>query len=188
VKTIVIVACVLVLLSSGRVVPASAEPPRNRGKMEEAFPANLSIAMASPVWSRCGGSSDNSDLKALIPVLVCYGKTDARSAEVASLALDGLGVKGMEIDQDMAWETNTDFAVMQVYSGINRNKALDRDEYVLASMKVAGGPLPDDNCDARPAQWKSNGPHVDLWVYKSGGAIVQTYVFTNNKLTQTLKP
>ena len=58
----------------------------------------------------------------------------------------------------------------------------------MQRVLLAHGGTRESNLDARPSEWKENGPGVDLWVYRSDGATIATYVFTDGKLTDTLKP
>jgi hypothetical protein len=50
----------------------------------------------------------------------------------------------------------------------------------------AHGGIRSDNLSARPQEWKFDGAD-DVWVYRTGGANVTTYVFTHGKLTRTLR-
>ncbi len=58
----------------------------------------------------------------------------------------------------------------------------------MKRILLTHGGTATDNRSARPQEWKDDGPGVELWVFKSGGAVVTTYVFTNGVLTNTLKP
>ena len=58
----------------------------------------------------------------------------------------------------------------------------------MQDVILAHGGTRADNRNARPADWKNAGPGMDMWVYKTGAAVVTTYIFTNGKLTRTLKP
>lgn len=58
----------------------------------------------------------------------------------------------------------------------------------MQKVLLTHGGTMDSNRDARPQEWKNSDLSTDLWVYKTGNAVVTTYVFTNGKLTDTLKP
>lgn len=57
----------------------------------------------------------------------------------------------------------------------------------MRSVLAAHGGIRSDYASAQPQERKKDGSQ-EVWVYKSGGAVVTTYVFTDGKLTQTMKP
>jgi hypothetical protein len=60
----------------------------------------------------------------------------------------------------------------------------------MQNVVLAHGGTRLDNLDSRPSDWKlvDKDAHKEMWVYKTGDAVVTTYIFQNGKLIQTIKP
>lgn len=165
-----------------------------------------------------GSTPAQMELVTLLNTIVCYGKTNPLMAEDILSALDNpRWVNGQHefLFEQMEFSPQIKLAEMKLavatgkrsfaalYGEFAVNSQKRWDDGILpeeqtvyynmlsSAMKtvlLAHGGTMNDNRDARPQEWKTNGPGVDLWIYKSGGAMVTTYIFKLGKLTTTLKP
>ena len=160
--------------------------------------------------------SGKMQIEKAFAILLCVGRTDKKNAIAALQAIATSFAQASDRNPASAFpaQAQAELAIMKVYAenGERSNAAVAGNRAVGTQRFWDGHDLPEehlvywdmlsddmqrvlaahgavraDNRDARPQQWKVDAER-DVWVYKSGAAIVTTYIFTNGKLTETLKP
>lgn len=175
----------------------------------------LALPSWSACGGPAGPSPLRIDVPVLLPIVVCVGKTDE---EAAVRDLMGIERAMQPVLSMLPARARIELALMQIFGSHQEySKAMatgkfgiflakewstaeafrieDEEQRLLwdilsldmRNVLLAHGGLRTSNSDALPQDWKSDGA-ITLWSYKTGGAIVTTYIFTDGKLTQTLKP
>ncbi len=82
------------------------------------------------------------------------------------------------------WSYDAYRAVKQVTNPLVWD-VLSKDEQNVISAR---GGLRSDNVDARPDDWKQDGAHRFVWIYRQADAVQKVYTFDHGRLVSAVSP